>query len=86
MKNFHFDTICRNTQEPQELQRYSCACGFISKSSVIIYHQLLSKVISINVKLHFSNNFLLYPSLSLLLFRVTKLFYFNVKQLAQFHF
>ena len=52
MKNFHFDAICNITQEPQELQRFNCACGFISKSTVIRYHQLLSTVISSNGKSH----------------------------------
>ncbi len=41
MKNSRLDTIYNNTQEPQELQRYSCACGFIGKSAAIKY-QLLS--------------------------------------------
>ena len=42
-----------HSHEPQDLQKYNYACGFISKSSVIKYHQLLSKVISIDRKLHF---------------------------------
>ncbi len=42
MKNFRCDNICNITQAPQNLQRY-CACGFIGKSAVIKYHQLLSK-------------------------------------------
>ena len=33
MKNFRFDTICNIAQE---LQRFSCACGFIGKSDVIL--------------------------------------------------
>ncbi len=48
MKNFRFDTICNITQESQEIQRFNCACGSIVKSAVIKYHQLLSKIISIN--------------------------------------
>ena len=50
VKNFHFNifnTICNITQEPQELQRFNCVCGSISKFAVIKYHQLLSKVLSI---------------------------------------
>ena len=27
-KTFRFDTICNTTQEPQELHRLKCACGF----------------------------------------------------------
>ena len=46
VKNFCFNPICIIIQELQELQRYNCACGFISKSAVIIYNQLLSKVIT----------------------------------------
>ena len=46
MKKFRFIAFCNITQEPQELQRFSCAYGFISKSAVIKY-QLLSKVTSI---------------------------------------
>ncbi len=50
-------TIYHITQEAQEeLQRYSCACGLIGKSGVIKYHQLLSKVISINGKSRFDQN------------------------------
>ncbi len=37
MKDFRFDTICNSTQEPQDLQKFNCACEFIK------YHQLLSK-------------------------------------------
>ncbi len=66
MKNVCFDTICNITQEPQELHRYDCVCGFIRKS-VVIKYPLLSKVISINVKSHFEQvaiySFLLYLSL-----------------------
>ena len=47
VKNFHFDAICNITQEPQELtvkQRLkNCTCGFIGKSAMIKYHQLLSQ-------------------------------------------
>ena len=50
MKNFRFKTICNITQEPQNLQTFNCACGFIGKSAVIKYHQLLSKVQCINWK------------------------------------
>ena len=50
MTNFCFDTICNITQEPQEMQRFNRACGFISKYAVIKYDQLLSKDISINGK------------------------------------
>ena len=46
MKNFHYDTICNILQESQELQRFNCACGFISKSAVSKYYQLLTKVIA----------------------------------------
>ena len=53
MKNFRSGTICNITQEPQRLQRYNYACGFIGKSAVIKYHHLLSKVLSINVKSSF---------------------------------
>ncbi len=54
MKNLHFNTICNITQEPHKLQRYKHACEFISKSAVIKYYQLLSKVISFNRKSHFN--------------------------------
>ncbi len=50
MKNFRFNTICNITQEPQELQRYNRACGFIGESAVIKCDQVLSKVTSINRK------------------------------------
>ncbi len=46
-KIFRFDT-----KEPQKLQRYHCASGFIGKSNVIKI-SLLSKLISINRKLCF---------------------------------
>ncbi len=36
-----FDTIRNVAQEQQELQRHNCACGFIGKSAVIKYPQLL---------------------------------------------
>ncbi len=39
MKNFRFDINCNITQEPQELQKLSCACGFIGKSPAIKYHR-----------------------------------------------
>ena len=49
MKSFRFNTICSITHEPQEeLRRYNRACRLIDKSAVIKYHQLLSKVTSIN--------------------------------------
>ena len=48
-------TLFAITQEPQELQRYNCAYGFIHKSTVIKYHQLLSKVKCINRKLCFQS-------------------------------
>ena len=48
MKNFCFDTICNITQEPQKLQSLNCACGFIGKSVLTKYHQLLTKVVSIH--------------------------------------
>ncbi len=38
MKNFHCDTICNITQEPQELQKYNNIMSvdqFIDKSAVI---------------------------------------------------
>ena len=35
IKNFRFDTICKNIQEPQEL--HNCACEFIGKSGVVKY-------------------------------------------------
>ncbi len=44
MKNFCFTTICNTTQGPPELEKYNCICGFTSKSVVIKYYQLLSKV------------------------------------------
>ncbi len=50
MKTFHFGTICNITQEPQEI---TCACGFIATYNVLKYHQVLSKVISINEKSSF---------------------------------
>ena len=53
LKNFRFNTICNIIQEPKELQRYNCPCGFIDKSAVIKYHQLLSNVIIINGKSRF---------------------------------
>ena len=37
--------ICNITQEPQEV---TCACGFIGMYTALKYHQVLSKVISIN--------------------------------------
>ena len=51
MKKFRFNTICSITQENHK--NYNCVCGFIGKSAVIKYHQLLSKVLSINGKSHF---------------------------------
>ena len=54
MKNFCFETICNITQEPQDLQTFNCAHGFISKFAVIKYHQLLTKVQCINGKSPFS--------------------------------
>ena len=45
MKNFRFDTSFNITQEAQELNRFNNASGFIGKSAVIKYHELLSKVI-----------------------------------------
>ena len=67
IKNFCFNTICNITQETQKLQRCNCACGFIGKSAVIKYHQLLSKLISINretfcFSTSYNNSSLLYPS------------------------
>ena len=53
MKTFRFDTICNITQEPQALLILNCACGFIGKSALIKYQQLLSKVIGINGKSRF---------------------------------
>ncbi len=53
MKNFRSDTICNITQEPQELERYNCACGFICKSAVTKFPQLLIKVTGINGNSHF---------------------------------
>ena len=52
MKNFHFDTTCCISQKPQEQRIFNCGYGFIGKSAVIKYYQLLSKVI-INGKWHF---------------------------------
>ena len=46
MKNFHFNTIFDITHEPQEVQRFNCACGLIGKFVVIKCHQVLSKVVS----------------------------------------
>ena len=40
----NFRDYCNITQEPQDLQTFNCACGFIGMSAVIKYHQLLSKV------------------------------------------
>ncbi len=37
-----------------EVKGHSYAYGFIRKFTVIKYHQLLSKVVSINWKLHFN--------------------------------
>ena len=66
MKNFHFDTFCIIIQEPQELQRYNCACRFIGKSVVIniinCWQTLL--VLTENHVRPVRNNFLLYPSLN----------------------
>ena len=47
MKNFCFETICNITKEPQELQRFNCACWLIGKSAVIKHHRLLLKVIKV---------------------------------------
>ena len=52
MKDFCLNTICNITQELQRL-KYVCG-GFIVKSAVIKYHQLLSKVTSIKRKLRFN--------------------------------
>ena len=46
MKNFRFDTICNITQE---LLRFNCDWGFIVKSVVIKYHQLLSNVLKYKI-------------------------------------
>ena len=68
MKNFSFNNICNITQEHKNYRdtRFR-ACGFIGKSSVIKYHQLLSNVVSLwNRKFMFrpvSNSFLLSPSI-----------------------
>ncbi len=55
MKNFRFDmymyTLCSCTQE-----LFNCACGFIGKSAVIKYHQVLSKVIYIKEQHHVRSN------------------------------
>ncbi len=51
MKNFHFDTICNISREPQELQYRDSivpAGSLAHKSAVIKYQQLLSKVTSSN--------------------------------------
>ena len=48
MKKVRFDTICNITQEPQGLQRFNRTDGFIGKSTVIKFHQVLSTVTSIN--------------------------------------
>ena len=53
MKNFRFDTIYNITQEPQKLPKYNFASGFIGKSAVLKYNQVLSKVININGKSRF---------------------------------
>ncbi len=53
MKNFRFETLCNITQESQDPQTFNCACGFIGKSAVTKYHQLLSKVQCINGKSRF---------------------------------
>ncbi len=52
MKNFHFNSICNNTQETQELQRCNNDCEFVGKSGLIKYHHLLSKVKNICGKSH----------------------------------
>ncbi len=35
IKNFRFDTICNINEESQEIERFTCASGFIGKSAVI---------------------------------------------------
>ena len=42
LKNFQNTLFA--IQEPQEQQRYNCACRLIDKSGVIKHRQLLSKV------------------------------------------
>ena len=54
VKNFCFGTFCNITQEPQELQRFTCASGFIGKSAEKKHYQWLSKCVSINKKLCFN--------------------------------
>ncbi len=55
MKNFGFDTIfatyLRTTRTIEKTR--NCAWGFISKSALIEYHQLMSKVTSISGKSRF---------------------------------
>ena len=46
MKNFYYDTICKITHEPQELEIFNCACGFIGMSAAVKYHHCLATVSS----------------------------------------
>ncbi len=55
MKNFHFNTICNITQEPQLPQEllYNCVCGLFGKSAVIKKNRSSIAGQKINRKLHF---------------------------------
>ena len=50
-----------NKQKQKHLQRFYCTCGFISKSAILKYHQLLSILFQ-----PVNNSFLLKPSLTLI--------------------
>ena len=41
---YTFRRACNITQEPLKLQSFNCACGFIGKSALIKYHQLMTRV------------------------------------------
>ncbi len=67
MKNFHFNTICNITQEPQELQRYNRACRFLGKSAVIKMSSVAIKSYKYYQEIAFrpvSNSYLLSLSLT----------------------
>ncbi len=52
MTNDHFDTICNITQEPQELQRYNRACGFILQ----VWYDEISIAVNVSMGSHMSNS------------------------------
>ena len=37
-RTFVYKIFCNITQEPQELQKFNCVCGFIGKCDAIKYH------------------------------------------------